>query len=126
MVATVDAYFNLHHKVWSLKDRRTGRIGAHARAVIFAKGARFIVQAAGRAQVLRTGQKTVHAFVRGDATILDPRDPLPCLDGLTRVTYNPYTAEHFVRCDTQNRIDTAQHVVMLACEGRPPEVWAAL
>jgi hypothetical protein len=64
----VEVYFNLHNHLWSvraLSGRDKGRVIGHASKVMI-RDARFAVQAAGRAKVLKERQKNVHAFVRGD------------------------------------------------------------
>ena len=86
----VEVYRNLHKNVWSVRDKRTGRVIDHAERVII-RDARFIVQPAGRAKVLREQRKNVHAFVRGTLysriAATHPADQ--------KVSYNPYKAGHF-------------------------------
>lgn len=60
----VDAYRNLRAGGYSLRDRKTGRVVAIVDAVTL-RDVKFVVQPAGRARVLATGRKQVHAFVRG-------------------------------------------------------------
>lgn len=123
----VDVYFNLHRKVWSLRNRATGRVERHARLVIFPHGARFIVGQAGRARVMHTGHKNVHAYVRGESyAAADYADNWMDTDALTRVAYNPARAGHFTRTDTGERVDSASAVVMIAEGGKPPRVFALL
>ncbi|QGH74785.1 hypothetical protein MAL1_00006 [Bacteriophage DSS3_MAL1] len=125
----VDVYFNLHRKVWSLRCRKSGLVTGHARVVAFPLGASMVVRPAGRAKVLETGQKNVHAFVRG--AYPETSDDWASWDGFghslpeaCRITYNPRTAGHFTRRDTGERIDAASAVVMVARPDFPPEVWA--
>lgn len=124
-----DIFFNLHKRVWSVRNRSTGRVERHARVVVLATGAHLVVQPAGREKTIRTGQKNVHAFVRGrDAGIQsDTAGWLSFVTGLTtacRITYNPKRADHFTRVDTGERIDAASAVVMIAPPDGPPQVWA--
>ena len=124
-----DVYFNLHRKPWSLRDRRAGRVVGHPRAVIFPHGASFVVQAAGRATVRQTGHKVVHAFVRGDSPetfdhVEDWHAFGLSLPNATRVTYNPHRDSSFVVADTLEPIAHASCVVMVARQGKKPDVWA--
>ena len=125
----VDVYFNLHRKVWSIRSRKTGLVTDHARVVAFPMGAEMVVRPAGRAKVLQTGQKNVHAFVRGvDPHLSDMVDQWlsfgATLPAATRVGYNPQRAGYFTRKDTGERIDSASALVMVAPMEGPPEVWA--
>ncbi|WNL50828.1 hypothetical protein RPALISO_241 [Ruegeria phage RpAliso] len=129
LVEPVDVYFNLHKRLWSLRDRKTGLVIRHARVVAFALGAEMIVRPAGQRLVKLTGRKTVHAFIRGrDAEVsTDVRGWLSFGTGLpaaTRITYNPQRADHFTRAGNGMRIDRASAVVMVAPQGEPPQVWA--
>jgi hypothetical protein len=92
----VEVYRNLHKNVWSVRDKRTGRVIDHAERVVI-RDARFIVQPAGRAKVLREQRKNVHAFVRGTyaGTYWRPYRSL----GADKVSYNPYKAGHFTGPD---------------------------
>jgi hypothetical protein len=70
----VECYYNLHKHVFSvraLEGPDKGRVIGHCNRVLL-KGVSFVVQKAGREKVLRTGQKNVHAFVRG--TLVDQAD----------------------------------------------------
>ena len=124
-----DVYFNLHRRVWSLRCRSTGRVTGHSRVVAFPFGARLIVRKAGRERVLRTGQKVVHAFVRGDVldtsgTVAEWMETAQTLPNAVAITYNPFHAAHFTHRATGERIDAASAVLMIAPEGQPPQVWA--
>ena len=57
-------YYNLHNKLWSLKDTATGLVIGHAKAVEV-NHCDFQVSEAGRLRVLSEGRKNVHAFVVG-------------------------------------------------------------
>ena len=129
MSESVDVYFNLHHRKWSIRSRKTGLVVAHRRVAVFPYGAQLIVQQSGRARVLREGRKNVHAFVRGH--MLDCPDVVGewlaygrTLPGACRVTYRPHVAGHFVNAETSERIDSVGSAVMVAPRGAPPEVWS--
>jgi len=59
----VEIYFNLHKRVFSVRHK--GRVIEHVKSAIVRRP-KFVVQAAGRAKVLREKKKNVHAFVRGE------------------------------------------------------------
>ena len=60
---SIEIYFNLHKKVFSIRNK--GKVVEHATAVTVTYP-KFIVQPAGRAKVLRDKVKNVHAFVSCD------------------------------------------------------------
>ena len=124
-----DVYFNLHSRVWSVKNRQTGRVGVHAPVVVFSYPARFVVSEAGRQRVLREKRKNVHAFVRANAPFVSEnvelwREDIDSKDKLIPLSYNPYKGPTFYRKDTGTPITDASSVVMLAVEGKPPLVVA--
>jgi hypothetical protein len=127
-VNPVDVYFNLHRAVWSVRCRKSGLVTDHHRVVVFPLGASMVVRAAGHSKALQTGQKNVHAFVRGNApeTSDNVAEWLAVANNLpraTRATYNPKRAAHFTLTDTGERIDSASAVVMIAPEGEAPQMW---
>jgi len=61
----VEVYFNLHRKVWSVRNAKTKRLVGHASRLLL-RDATFKVSEAGRQRVLRERKKNVHAFVRGE------------------------------------------------------------
>lgn len=110
----VEVYFNLHKKVWSVREN--GRVKHHANAIIL-KNAKFVVQPAGREKVLREQKKNVHAFVRGDLEIVSTsNDRLRyCNDrikSMSKVTYNPYKKDHFFYVANGRKIEYAETVIM--------------
>lgn len=82
----VEVYRNLHTQCFSVRHK--GRVidAAHS---IMVRDAKFIVQPAGRAKVLREKRKNVHAFVRGTVV-----DELVIKIG-PQITYNPYKRDSF-------------------------------
>lgn len=93
----VDVYFNLHRKVWSVRDRKTRRVVAHAKSVKLTD-VRFRVSAAGNARVRSEGRKNVHAFARGTLAGFSVLGTLPAYG--VPVTYNPYKHTTFVEKNT--------------------------
>ncbi len=124
-----DVYFNLHRLVWSVKDRQSGLVAAHGTCVIFLLPVTFVANPAGRARVVETGHKNVHAYVRGaDPYVFDEHSPAGWYGtaedaGMVRVSYNPKKAPTFFRVDTDEPINNAIACAMLAHDG-VPVVWA--
>lgn len=93
----VEVYRNLHKGCFSVKHK--GKVIQHTEELIL-KNAKYAVQPAGRLKVLKTNQKNVHAFVRGEL-LTDPdhehifgqtwKSSL-----MSNVTYNPYIAGDFL------------------------------
>lgn len=88
----VKVYFNLHKKLFSVVDVSTGLVVSHVDEILLTD-VTFKVRPGGRAKVLATGVKNVHAFVLG--TISDST-----FKSTTRVTYNPFRYDSFVVADT--------------------------
>jgi hypothetical protein len=66
-IMRADVYRNLHKKCMSVRSRERrdyGKVVTHA-SFIRMIDCKFIVRKAGRARVLLTKKKNVHAFVRG-------------------------------------------------------------
>ena len=104
----VEVYFNLHRKLFSVRDCKTGRVVHHTQR-IWIEDPEFVVRKAGREKVLREKKKNVHAFVRGtwfkvqsDFDVSRLIDHQACSD---EVTYNPYKYDSFVTKHDAKPID---------------------
>jgi hypothetical protein len=113
----VYVYWNLHKHLFSVKDTRTGRVTHHAQMVVI-QDATFAVSQAGRARVLRERRKNVHAGVRGTPTWIDPAPMDLQMTGWTRITYNPYKYDSFVRASDERPVFGADEVRMVIRNGR--------
>ena len=82
-----DVYRNLARRCWSVREG--GRVIEHV-AEIALRDVRLIVQPGGRATVIRTGTRSVHAYARGTRI---PFEGVP--SGSIQVGYNPFEAEIF-------------------------------
>jgi len=97
-MARAEVYWNLHRKMWTLRDAKTKRVVCHAPSVSLSD-VEFRVQPAGRERVRREGRKNVHAYAVGnvckeEAFLSD------CLNqNVDSVRYNPYDNETFVDGD---------------------------
>lgn len=88
----VQVYYNLHKKVWSVKDKKTGLVVDHCDE-IYLQNCKFIVREGGRQRVIKEQRKNVHAFVEGDVIITDGKN---IGDFFARLSYNPYKNKAFV------------------------------
>jgi len=102
-------YRNLHKKCFSVVDLATGRVAAHQLQVVL-KDASFRVSEAGRQRVLRTRNKNVHAYVRGE--LLKTNFNFPDCEP-REAWYNPYKVKTFVDKETNEPVKSAS-LVMLA------------
>ena len=112
-----EIYYNINKRVFSIRAKKCPVSYAVAARVDLPK---FVVREGGRQQVLREKQKNVHAFIKGEMVTLDR---VPCLDGLRKVSYNPYKAGHFYDCNTDEPIYSAQYAVLLLDENKRPHVY---
>ena len=130
MTARTDVYFNLHSGLWSMRDRRTGKVYEHARVVVSALPVALVVQPAGQRKVVQERQKNVHAFIRG--AYLEPSENVALWQQraealrLIPIAYNPYRGPSFYRKDTGQDLTEVQAVVMLAPHGEAPWVGALI
>ena len=87
----VRVYFNLHKKIFSVLDKKTGRVSFYAQ-ILTLKNVKFIVKESGRKRVLKDKVKNVHAYIEGDMLNESPIN----LDLPIKIRYNPYEHESFV------------------------------
>lgn len=109
-------YWNLHKKMWSLLGN-DWKLIKHEHSLCL-HDCSFIVRPAGRAKVLRTKRKNVHAFIIGK-----PFHPyelnVAFNDELQHIRYNPYVTDHFYINDYGNnrllRVDNEKAVYLNGC-----------
>lgn len=85
----VKVYFNLHKKLFSVQDAKTGLVIGHTPAINL-NDCQFKVSEAGRQRVLREKKKNVHAFVIGHY-VADTEGT-----ETEKANYNPYKYSSFV------------------------------
>ena len=86
----VKVYFNLHRKLFSVVDVKTGKVIGHSLGLSL-NDPEFRVQQGGRQRVLREQRKNVHAYIIGeqDLSYSIPSEAI-------QTTYNPYKYNSFV------------------------------
>lgn len=102
----VQVYFNLHKKCYSIRDKKTGLVVAHA-STVSVHSARLVVSQAGRERVLREKKKNVHAVVEG--AFMSAGDVLQA-GVIGTLHYNPYKVSQFVDRHTLEEVHTAKFV----------------
>ena len=105
----VDVYRNLTNGTWSVKSLQTGLV-EHRPVFVAVRDAEFVVQPSGLRRVRESGQKDVHAFVRGQRA---GEIRLPEGDDYVQVTYNPFKFDSFVTSDTHQPVYKADLVLLL-------------
>lgn len=114
----VEVYFNLHKRVFSVRNCKTGRVIDHTSSVQI-KDPTFVVRKSGRLRVLRERKKNVHAFVRGE--IMDTNHNACTKD---RLYYNPYEVDSFMVCKTNEPIDKAKEAYLYIDSNNKPVILA--
>ena len=105
----VEVYKNLNNGQLSIRKANGNVIGHHSLA--FVERGKFVIQPAGRAKVLATRQKNVHAWVKGIYHPVLPQgwETYPAWN---QAAYNPYKADHFYDRARGNRVDTFKFAVV--------------
>ena len=112
----VRVYFNLHKKVYSVQDRKTGLVIAHLDNITL-EDVKFNVRQGGRNKVLKEKKKNVHAFIEG--TICCP----VLAQGIEYgVTYNPYKYDSFVTRNDEKKITSIEYARLTLDGTRPVTV----
>jgi len=119
----VYVYFNLHKRLWSV--RQGGRVKAHT-ACVNLKECKFLVGKAGQERVRREGKKNVHAGVSG---YLEDEIPWWVGNRACFVMYNPYRHDTFIKrtgvCDDKYPIPvTESRFAVMEIKNNKPVVMA--
>jgi hypothetical protein len=96
----VSVYFNLHLKVWSIKQGSL--VVAHAQEITLTNVTTKIYEA-GRLRVIQERKKNVHSYLVGYVTESD-------IDPERNLYYNPYKVSSFVDAETMAPVHAAQLV----------------
>ena len=91
----VEIYRNLHNNTFSV--RRDGKVVRHIEnfEILRLTDAKFAVQPAGRAKVIREKKKNVHAFIRGTVDLIGGYLGQAPPHEIFEVSYNPYKSDNF-------------------------------
>jgi len=108
----IEVYFNLHKKVWSV--RQSGKVVGHTN-YIQVKDPQYVVSQKGNERVRREKKKNVHAFVRG---YVEKRLPVFPRKN-TFVTYNPYKNSSFVIRKTHDSICSSPYAALEVVNEKP-------
>jgi hypothetical protein len=101
----IEVYYNLHKHCYSIRDKRTGLVVAHA-DVVAVKNPHFKVSQAGRRRVLAEKRKNVHAVIEGQYMA-----QLPNMEEMKTAYYNPYTCETFIDKETGKPLQYAKYAI---------------
>ena len=115
----VEVYRNVRQRCWSLRSK--GRVIGH-RDQLYMREPLFRVQEGGRARVVRTKIKNVHAYVKG--IICEKPRPFQQYYQVIkprRIQYNPYMMKHFeldgIRGDLPTPIASSTGIVEFKQDG---------
>ncbi len=118
--AKVEVHYNLHKGCLSVRSRERGARVEYAHAVVL-QDAVFAVQPAGVRRARASGQKNVHAFVRGVLVYISPTtgDAAADADAVSgsvmraegaAITYDPFVHDSFVYVDSGDPVVEAGFV----------------
>jgi hypothetical protein len=85
----VKVYRNLRNGMFSVIDSETGRVAFYASELVL-KDAVFVVQLGGKARARATGQRNVHAYIKG---FVSDSEASECA---SEVYYNPFKVDYFM------------------------------
>ena len=114
MQKRVNVYFNLHKKIWSV--RQSGKVVGHIDK-IFLKYVKWRLSPDGNAKVRREKRKNVHAYASG--YICDIKDTPNIPNTISRITYNPYKHETFVYVDNGKPCLQSDYAELVVVNGIP-------
>ena len=103
----VDVYWHLRKKLFSVRSRKTRRVLRHTNGMVL-RDVTFVVSEAGRQRAIRTGQRNVHAYVRGTISYTERYSLTP---DWVELRYNPFRAPGFT--DADGNIHTAAPLAVL-------------
>jgi hypothetical protein len=120
----VKVYYNLKRKIFSIvacEGEHRNHVIGYAKEV-FLEDCTFKVSAKGRARVLESRQKNVHAYVYGTLCTKQESLSKDDLGLLTLVRYNPYETESFVTLTGKPVVSSPQ--VFLTCRHGSPKIYS--
>ena len=97
----VRVYWNLHKKVWSIQDCKSGLVCDHLDRITLEQ-AKFVVRKGGQKRVRQEGRKNVHAFVEGWVSRDQDEDHTHYWYD---ISYNPYKNDYFMIKDQDGNVE---------------------
>jgi hypothetical protein len=116
-LARVEIYWNLHKDCYSVRacsGPQRGRVVAHVSSFVM-KNVDLVVRQAGRRKVLETGRKNVHAFARGEWTVI----PQSTLTSGETLTYSPWKFDSFVTTSGHQPVNRTMALTGTIEDARP-------
>lgn len=110
----VEVYYNLHKHVFSIRDKKTKLVYAHAMSVHL-RNVTFKVNKKGRENVIKSKQKNVHAFLVGEFVGLDSPFSSQETNDIRSAYYNPYVVDCFIDLATKKPLSLEETVY---CENK--------
>ena len=98
-------YFNLHKKMFSVKNLKTGLVIAHVNNICL-REATFKVSEQGRQRVVKERVKNVHAGVTGYII-----QEIPSQVPMRKARYNPYSVSTFIDKESSEPVFNAEIVI---------------
>ena|SRR5210317_356159 len=97
----VRVYWNLHKKVWSIQDCKSGLVCDHLDRITLEQ-AKFVVRKGGQKRVRQEGKKNVHAFAEGWVSRDQDEDHTHYWYD---ISYNPYKNDYFMIKDQDGNVE---------------------
>ncbi|MCS0827412.1 hypothetical protein NX029_26210 [Cytobacillus firmus] len=85
----VKVYRNLRNGLFSVLDAKTNKVSFYASELVL-KDATFVIQKGGQQRARATGQRNVHAYIKGFVTTFDG------CECTSEVYYNPFETDYFL------------------------------
>jgi hypothetical protein len=121
---SVEVYWNLHKKLYSVRSVETGKVFRHVKHVLLSN-AKFVVREGGRQRVLKEQKKNVHAFVRGEMLYAgDNAEGFSPQKGVPQIKYDPYLYDTFMNMDTNKPIHESELCALHSEKGKPT-IWGS-
>jgi hypothetical protein len=108
----IEVYWNLHRRMFSV--RVNGLVQGRHRRHLALRDAAFVVSEQGRERVRASMQKNVHAWVRGKSV---PAYRHMSTSGWTRIEYDPYRFDQFIRSKDGAPVVGAEMVMFRCSDG---------
>ena len=97
----VRVYWNLHKKVWSVQDTKSGLVCDHLDRITLEQ-AKFVVRKGGQKRVRQESKKNVHAFAEGWVSRDQDEDHTHYWYD---ISYNPYKNDYFMIKDQDGNVE---------------------